>query len=149
MDFWDADLYRDITRLARTTPTWVQHAPATWTEAGPLLFAALFVLVWWRARRDTTRAFTIAALAPLATAVAYVISEVLKSGFPEERPRRAVTWAAPSISDCPPPGDWSWAILPDEGMRASSDPPVRWFAGPRPARAPVRSCVRPTGPGPR
>ncbi|MFF1324160.1 MULTISPECIES: hypothetical protein [Streptomyces] len=88
MDFWDADLYRDITDLARATPTWVQHAAATWAEAGLLPFAALFVLVWWRARRGTTRAFAIAALAPLAMAVAYVISKVLKSGFPEERPGR-------------------------------------------------------------
>lgn len=108
MDLWDADLYRDITDLARATPTWVRHAAAAWTEAGLLLFAALFVLAWWRARRDTTRAFAIAALAPLATAIAYVISEVLKSGFTEERPCRAVTGAALSISDCPPPGDWSF-----------------------------------------
>ncbi|WP_432194087.1 phosphatase PAP2 family protein [Streptomyces sp. bgisy027] len=68
---------------------------ATWTEAGLLSFAALFVLAWRRARRDTTRAFAIAPLAPMAMAVAYVISEVLKSGFTDERPCRAVTLAAP------------------------------------------------------
>ncbi|MFF0733971.1 hypothetical protein ACFYVK_20380 [Streptomyces chartreusis] len=45
MDSWDADLYRDSPDLARTTPTWVQHAAATWTAAGLLLLAALFVLV--------------------------------------------------------------------------------------------------------
>ncbi|MGW5467187.1 hypothetical protein [Streptomyces chartreusis] len=41
MDFRDADLYRDITDLARATRTWVRHAAATWTEVG-----LLFVLAW-------------------------------------------------------------------------------------------------------
>ncbi|GHH25866.1 phosphatase PAP2 family protein [Streptomyces lanatus] len=108
MDFEDAELYRDITDFARHTPTWVRHTAEIWTEAGLLLFAALFVAVWWRARRDTTRAFAIAVLAPLATAVAYVCSEVLKSGFTEERPCRAVAGATASLSVCPPPGDWSF-----------------------------------------
>jgi membrane-associated phospholipid phosphatase len=108
MDFDDAGLYRDITDTAQDTPSWVQHGAETWTEAGLLLFAALFVVAWWRARRGGTRTFAIAALAPLATAVAYVCSEVLKSGFTEERPCRAVASAASSLSACPPPGDWSF-----------------------------------------
>ncbi|MER5213316.1 phosphatase PAP2 family protein [Streptomyces sp. NPDC002838] len=108
MDFEDTELYRDITDAARGTPTWVQHTVEIWTEAGILLFAALCAATWWRARRETTHVFAIAALAPLATAVAYVCSEVLKSGFTEERPCRAVAGAAPSIAACPPPGDWSF-----------------------------------------
>ncbi|MBE8470968.1 phosphatase PAP2 family protein [Streptomyces justiciae] len=108
MDDEDTALYRDITDFAHDTPTWVQHTAETWTEAGLLLFAALFVLAWWRARRTEARPFAIAALAPLATALAYVCSEVLKSGFREERPCRAVATAAPSLADCPPPGDWSF-----------------------------------------
>lgn len=108
MDFEDTELYRDITDAAHDTPLWVQHTVEIGTEAGILLFAALCAAAWWRARRETTRVFAIAALAPLATAVAYVCSEVLKSGFAEERPCRAVAGAAPSIADCPPPGDWSF-----------------------------------------
>ncbi|WP_405586910.1 phosphatase PAP2 family protein [Streptomyces sp. NBC_01092] len=108
MDFWDSELHRDITDLAHGTPTWVQRTAETWTEAGLLLFAALFVIAWWRARQDTTRALAIAVLAPLATATAYVCSEVLKSGFAEERPCRATARAAPSLAACPPPGDWSF-----------------------------------------
>lgn len=108
MDFEDAELYRDITDFARDTPTWVEHAAGIWTEAGLLLFAALFVTAWWRARRDSTRAFAIAALAPLATAVAYVCSEVLKSVVTQERPCRAVPDATAALSACPPPGDWSF-----------------------------------------
>ncbi|WP_179382143.1 phosphatase PAP2 family protein [Streptomyces sp. SA15] len=108
MDFEDTELYRDITDAAHDTPTWVQHTVEIWTEAGILLFAVLCGATWWRARRETTRVFAIAVLAPLATAVAYVCSEVLKSGFTEERPCRAVAGAAPSIAACPPPGDWSF-----------------------------------------
>ncbi|MEY9487126.1 membrane-associated phospholipid phosphatase [Streptomyces calvus] len=108
MDFVDSGLYRDITDHAQDTPTWVQHTAEIGTEAGLLVFVALFVSAWWRARRSDTHAFTIAALAPLATAVAYVCSEVLKSAVTEERPCRAVTGAVPSLAPCPPHGDWSF-----------------------------------------
>ncbi|MFF5477439.1 phosphatase PAP2 family protein [Streptomyces sp. NPDC012935] len=108
MDFEDAELYRDITDFARDTPTWVQHTAEIWTEAGLLLFAALFVTAWWRARQGTTRAFAIAVLAPLATAVGYVCSELLKSVVTQERPCRAVPDATTSLAVCPPPGDWSF-----------------------------------------
>ncbi|MFE5893110.1 phosphatase PAP2 family protein [Streptomyces sp. NPDC056462] len=108
MDFEDAELYRDITDLAHDTPTWVQHTAEIGTEAGLLLFAALFVTAWWRARRDTSRAFAIAALAPLATAVAYICSELLKSAVTQERPCRAVPDATASLASCPAPGDWSF-----------------------------------------
>lgn len=108
MDFEDTELYRDITDAAHDTPAWVQHTVETWTEAGILLFVVLFATAWWRARHGTTKAFAIASLAPLATAVAYLCSEVLKSGFTEERPCRAVTDAASSLAACPPPGDWSF-----------------------------------------
>lgn len=108
MDFEDAELYRDITDFARDTPTWVQHTAETGTEAGLLLFGALFVTTWWRARRGTSRAFAIAVLAPLATAVAYVCSELLKSVVTQERPCRAVPGATASLAACPPSGDWSF-----------------------------------------
>lgn len=108
MDFEDAGLYRDITDFAHDTPTWVQHTAETGTEAGLLPFAVLFVTAWWRARRGSSRAFAIAALAPLATALAYVCSEILKSVVTQERPCRAVPGAAASLSACPPSGDWSF-----------------------------------------
>lgn len=108
MDFVDSGLYRDITDYAHDTPAWVRHTAEIGTEAGLLVFVALFVAGWWRARRASTRAFAIAALAPLATAVAYVCSEVLKSVVTEERPCRAVTGTAPSLAECPPHGDWSF-----------------------------------------
>ncbi|MDQ0715254.1 membrane-associated phospholipid phosphatase [Streptomyces luteogriseus] len=108
MTFDDTALYRGITDFAQDTPMWVQHGAGTWTEAGLLVFVALFAAGWWRARRDNPRAFAIAVLAPLATAVAYVCSEVLKSVVTEERPCRAVAGAAVSLAECPPHGDWSF-----------------------------------------
>ncbi len=108
MDFDDTELYRDLTDAAHDTPTWVQHTVGIWTEAAILFFAALFAAAWWRGRRGTTHAFAIAALAPLATAAAYLCSEVLKSGVTEEPPCRAVSGAVPSLADCPPSGDWSF-----------------------------------------
>ncbi|WP_179167293.1 MULTISPECIES: phosphatase PAP2 family protein [unclassified Streptomyces] len=108
MDFVDSGLYRDITDYAYDTPAWVRHTAEIGTEAGLLVFVALFVAGWWRARHSGTRAFATAVLAPLATAVAYVCSEVLKSGVTEERPCRAVAGAAPSLAECPPHGDWSF-----------------------------------------
>ncbi|WP_399887055.1 phosphatase PAP2 family protein [Streptomyces sp. BBFR51] len=108
MTFGDDELYRDITGFAQDTPTWVRHAAEVWTEAGILVFGALFVVAWWRSRRGDTRAFAIAVLAPVATALAYVCSELLKSGFTEERPCRAVSAAVPSLVECPAAGDWSF-----------------------------------------
>ncbi|MFC8566398.1 phosphatase PAP2 family protein [Streptomyces sp. NPDC057245] len=108
MTFQDDELYRDITGFARATPAWTQHTVEVWTEAGILVFGALFVVAWWRARHGDARAFAIAALAPVATALAYTGSELLKSGFTEERPCRAVPGALPSLAECPPTGDWSF-----------------------------------------
>ncbi|WP_199809426.1 phosphatase PAP2 family protein [Streptomyces sp. SCSIO 75703] len=108
MTFEDNDLYRDITGFAHDTPVWVQRTAEAWTEAGLLVFGVLFVIFWWRARHADSRAFAIAALAPVATAVAYVCSELLKSVITEERPCRAVPDALPSLITCPPTGDWSF-----------------------------------------
>ncbi|MGW6455309.1 phosphatase PAP2 family protein [Streptomyces sp. NPDC055078] len=101
-------LYRDIVDFAHSTPSWFQHLAELWTEAGLLLFGALFVVAWWRARGGSSRAIAVAVLAPLATATGYVVSESLKSVVDEERPCRTVTDAAASLVTCPPTGDWSF-----------------------------------------
>ncbi|MFD3548925.1 phosphatase PAP2 family protein [Streptomyces sp. NPDC058655] len=102
-------LYRDITDFAHSTPPWVQSSFEVWTEYGLLFFGLLFTAVWWRSRgRRSPRAVALAVLAPPATAVAYVVSESLKSVVDEERPCRAVVGAAPSLLPCPPVGDWSF-----------------------------------------
>ncbi|MFF1476526.1 phosphatase PAP2 family protein [Streptomyces sp. NPDC058301] len=104
----DSDLYRDITDFAHDTPSWMQHFVELWTEVGLLLFGVLFVVCWWRARRAGSTAMALALLAPLATAAAYISSEVIKSLVVEERPCRAVRGAATSLITCPANGDWSF-----------------------------------------
>ncbi|MEU0985712.1 phosphatase PAP2 family protein [Streptomyces sp. NPDC005953] len=102
------DLYRDITDFAHTTPTWFQKLAEIWTELGLLLFGALFLVAWWRARVGPPPAIAVAVLAPLATATGYVVSESFKSVVDEDRPCRTVADAAASLVPCPPVGDWSF-----------------------------------------
>ncbi|MFE1577835.1 phosphatase PAP2 family protein [Streptomyces fradiae] len=102
------DLYRTVTDYARSTPAWVHDFAEIGTDAGLLVFGVLFVVAWWRVRPADGRAVAIAALAPVATAFGYVVSETLKSLVTEERPCRAVLGAAASIAECPPYGDWSF-----------------------------------------
>ncbi|WP_228983786.1 phosphatase PAP2 family protein [Streptomyces sp. DH12] len=102
------DLYRSVTDFAQDTPHWVQVFFEIGTDAGLLVFGVLFVVAWWRVRPGDPRAVAVAALAPVATAFGYVVSETLKSLVDEERPCRAVAGAVASIAECPPYGDWSF-----------------------------------------
>ncbi|MFI6771109.1 phosphatase PAP2 family protein [Streptomyces sp. NPDC050355] len=102
------DLYRDLTDLAHDAPTWLRTFADIGTEGGLLLLMAVAVLGWWRSRSGTARSVALAVLVPIATVVAYLLSEVAKSLVDEERPCRAVAGAAASIVSCPPEGDWSF-----------------------------------------
>ncbi|SFO76061.1 MULTISPECIES: phosphatase PAP2 family protein [Actinomadura] len=104
---FSADLYREITEFAEGTPSWVHSAAEVGTDGGLLLFAALFVAGWWRARGRDAREMGLALAAPFAVVAAYLVSEVSKSFIQEERPCRAVAGAV-HIAACPAPGDWSF-----------------------------------------
>ncbi|MFG2001458.1 phosphatase PAP2 family protein [Spirillospora sp. NPDC048911] len=104
---FSADWYREITEFADGLPSWVHAVAEIGTDAGLLLFAALFVAGWWRARGGTGRAMGLALAAPFAVIAAYLASEVSKTFLEEERPCRAVADAA-NIVACPAPGDWSF-----------------------------------------
>ncbi|MFJ7269030.1 phosphatase PAP2 family protein [Streptomyces sp. NPDC099050] len=102
-------LYLDVTDFAHSTPAWAQSAFEFFTEYGLLVFGALFIAVWWRARgARAPRTVALAVLAPFVTALAYVASELVKSTVDEERPCRAVAGAAASLITCPATGDWSF-----------------------------------------
>ncbi|MEU2455550.1 phosphatase PAP2 family protein [Streptomyces sp. NPDC012765] len=104
-----SDLYRAVIGFAHGTPSWVQSSFEIWTRYGLLLFGVLFGAVWWRSRaRGPARPVALAVLAPLATALAYGASEVVKSTVDEERPCRAVAGAAAPLVPCPGPGDGSF-----------------------------------------
>lgn len=102
------DLYRELTDAAYDAPHWLRTLADIGTEGGILLLMAVAVLGWWRARSGTAHQVALAVLVPIATAVAYVLSELVKSVVDEERPCRAVAGAAASIAACPPEGDWSF-----------------------------------------
>lgn len=100
-----AELYLLITRFAQSTPEWVHSFADIGTDAGLLVFAALFAWNGWRTRG--TPSHRLALVAPLAVIGAYLVSEVAKSFIQEERPCRAVAGALP-IAECPSIGDWSF-----------------------------------------
>ncbi|EQD86323.1 undecaprenyl-diphosphatase [Saccharopolyspora erythraea NRRL 2338] len=102
-----AHWYRAVTDLAADAPGWLRAPAPVATEAIILIFLGLFVLTWWRARAGGDRQLTAALLAPVATAVAYLGSELLKTWWQQERPCRAVRDIAATLAECPEPGDWS------------------------------------------
>lgn len=104
----DDDLYRDITDYAHSTPGWVHSLAEVGTQAGLLLLAAMAVVIWWLARRRGAREVALTLLVPVGTAVAYAISEVVKSLVDEARPCRAVAHAVTSIAACPAANDYSF-----------------------------------------
>ncbi|MFI5943792.1 phosphatase PAP2 family protein [Streptomyces uncialis] len=108
MTYADDEWYRDITSFARDSPSWLQLTAEIGTEAGILVFGLLFVAAWWRVRGGDPRAVAVACLAPVATAVAYVVSEVLKTFFDQDRPCRTVAGAVAPLVECPEAGDWSF-----------------------------------------
>ncbi|WP_344685039.1 phosphatase PAP2 family protein [Saccharopolyspora taberi] len=99
-----ADWYRAITDLAASAPPWVQAAAPLATQAILLVFGALLAAACWRARRG---ALGPALLAPVATGLAYVASEVLKAFLREDRPCRVVPRISRTLAECPEYGDWS------------------------------------------
>lgn len=103
-----ADLYRDVTDAAASSPGWVHWLAPIATQAILLVFAAAFAVAWWRARRSTSRSMALALLVPVVVVVAYGINDVVKSLVREERPCRAVAGIAKPLAPCPAPGDWSF-----------------------------------------
>ncbi|MEZ7154953.1 phosphatase PAP2 family protein [Streptomyces sp. MAD19A] len=102
-----ADTYRDIASFGHDSPSWVHRLAEVGTEAGILVFLALFVAAFWLARKSDDKAMTLALFAPVAMAVTYLFSELLKGWVREDRPCRTVPDVR-TIAACPEPGDWSF-----------------------------------------
>jgi membrane-associated phospholipid phosphatase len=98
-------LYRDIVDFALTTPGWLHTLAEVGTDAGLFVFAALFVLCWWRAWHAPARDLAISIAGPAGVVGAYVLSEIVKIVVRAERPcRDGIT----TIAACPAVGDWSF-----------------------------------------
>ncbi|NUR90294.1 MAG: phosphatase PAP2 family protein [Nonomuraea sp.] len=97
-------MYRDIVDFALTTPEWLHALAEFGTDAGLFIFAALFVLCFWRARRAPARDLALAIAGPAGVVGAYIVSEGVKILVREDRPCRGIT----TIAVCPPSSDWSF-----------------------------------------
>ncbi|MFR9731757.1 phosphatase PAP2 family protein [Saccharopolyspora sp. MS10] len=101
------DWYRGIAGAGAASPEWLRAFSEFFTEAAIIGFLAAFAALIWLARRRDHRAAAGAALTVGVTALAYVVSEVVKSFVQEDRPCRVVAHAQ-AIATCPEFGDWSF-----------------------------------------
>jgi membrane-associated phospholipid phosphatase len=103
---FDAGLYRWVVHLAQHTPRPVDDTVRVFSDFGLGLFAVLMLFAWWRARSaDSARMAAVLAV-PVATVLAYLVNDLVKSLFDEVRPCR--TLHAVSLEPCPAPTDWSF-----------------------------------------
>ncbi|WP_084176274.1 phosphatase PAP2 family protein [Actinokineospora spheciospongiae] len=102
-----AEWYLDVAGLGAGSPGVVRVVGAIATEAVVGVFAVVFVVLWWRARRGSAAGVARAVLAPVVTVLAYAASEVIKDLWQEDRPCRVFGEVA-TIVACPEFGDWSF-----------------------------------------
>ncbi|MFC6091019.1 phosphatase PAP2 family protein [Saccharothrix lopnurensis] len=102
-----AEWYLEVTTWAASSPGWAQWLIAFLTEALVVVFLALFLVVWWRARHRPPATYRRALLAPVVTGIAYVSSEAVKVLWQQDRPCRALGEVS-TILTCPEVGDWSF-----------------------------------------
>jgi membrane-associated phospholipid phosphatase len=102
-----ADWYRRIVESTAGSPEAIRVFVDFATDAVAVVLAAMFVVAWWRARTGPPLLVARALLVPVATVVAYLLSETGKELWQEERPCRTLGDLA-TIAACPEYGDWSF-----------------------------------------
>ncbi|MEU5213077.1 phosphatase PAP2 family protein [Streptomyces sp. NPDC020742] len=102
----DGGAYTRITVLARDTPHGLDTLIAYFSDYGLALFAALMLVAWWRARHRGPDAMARALALPVVVIAAYLLNDLVKSLFAEQRPCR--TLSVFTVEACPGPGDWSF-----------------------------------------
>ena len=86
----DHELFLRINDFARATG-WLHPVIYGWANYGIVVFAALMVLGWWRARRRADPAVMAAALwAPVATVLAVTINQPIVALVAEPRPYASI-----------------------------------------------------------
>lgn len=101
----DGSLFDDVTRFARHT-RWLSSAVEAWTTYGIGVFVVLLLVGWWISRPRGDRQMTAALVAPISVAVAFLVTEVIKSQIGELRPCRSLPHAF-IIEKCPAPTDYA------------------------------------------
>ncbi|MFF9650952.1 phosphatase PAP2 family protein [Streptomyces sp. NPDC014622] len=102
----DGGLYVWVTELAQRSPDALDSAVRLWSDYGSALFALLMLASWWRSRAAAPSRTAAALCAPLAVVAAFVVNDLVKSLFHEQRPCR--TLHVVTVEACPPLGDWSF-----------------------------------------
>jgi membrane-associated phospholipid phosphatase len=92
------DWFLAVNRFAEATPA--LHAPMRiYAEYGVVLFAAVLLLAWWRARGDhDPRTMAAALWAPAGTLLAVGLNQPLVNGFREARPYTVLPHALVLVS---------------------------------------------------
>jgi membrane-associated phospholipid phosphatase len=103
---FDAGLYRWVTHLAQHTPRPLDDAVRFFSDYGLGLFAALMLVVWWRARSADAARMAAALCVPLVVVAAFLVNDGVKSVFAEQRPCR--TLHTVTVETCPPLGDYAF-----------------------------------------
>ncbi|MBY8878917.1 phosphatase PAP2 family protein [Actinacidiphila acidipaludis] len=103
---FDAGLYRWVTDLAQRTPGPLDETVRFFSDYGLAVFAVLMLVAWWRARPANAARMATALSVPLVVVVAYLVNDVIKSLFDEQRPCQ--TLHTVTVETCPGLGDWSF-----------------------------------------
>jgi membrane-associated phospholipid phosphatase len=101
----DSGWYEAVTRFAADTG-WLHTPVVLFTTYGVVLLAALLALAWWVARDRDDATMAVALTAPVATAVAFGVDNVLKLIAAEPRPCQVIGGIS-TVLPCDPPGDYS------------------------------------------
>ncbi|MDT0455509.1 phosphatase PAP2 family protein [Streptomyces sp. DSM 41527] len=102
----DGGPYTRIAYLAQHAPHTLNTFLSYWTDYGLALFAVLMLIGWWRARSGASGAMALALAAPLVVVAAFLVNDLVKILFDEQRPCRTLHTA--TVEACPGPGDWSF-----------------------------------------
>ncbi|SHM33095.1 phosphatase PAP2 family protein [Actinacidiphila paucisporea] len=103
---FDAGLYRWVTDLAQRTPQPLDDAVRFFSDYGLGVFAVMMLAVWWRARSADAARMAAALCVPLIVVAVYLVNDVVKSAFAEQRPCR--TLHTVTVEACPPLGDYAF-----------------------------------------
>ncbi|AXE76195.1 phosphatase PAP2 family protein [Streptomyces atratus] len=102
----DGGLYTWITELAQRSPAALDSTIRVWSDYGLALFALLMLASWWRSRSAGPARTAMALCTPLVVVAAYIVNDLVKSAFHEQRPCQ--TLHVVTVEACPALGDWSF-----------------------------------------
>ncbi|MBK6012064.1 phosphatase PAP2 family protein [Streptomyces sp. MBT53] len=102
----DGSAYEDVVNSAQRAPGWLDDTVTAWSTYGLVVFAALMLVGWWRARRVGAEAALTALAVPLVVVAVYGIDTLLKSLVRENRPCQSLRVV--TLEACPARGDWSF-----------------------------------------